>query len=160
MLFRLMLLFVGIPILEMALLVRIGQDLGFWPTIGIIVFTGVLGSILTRQQGTAVWHQFNTRLQSGQLPDREIIDGLIVLVSGALLLTPGVLTDFVGFLGLLPPTRSLMRTYAQKRIKSAQATGSIKFRFDGFGTQSPPPPQPTSNPEWQGQGKDRPDYAE
>lgn len=120
--------------IELALLIEVGKQIGFWPTIGIICLTGLLGSALAKQQGMAVWTQFNTRMQKGQLPGTELVDGLIILIAGALLLTPGVLTDIVGFLGLLPPSRLLIRKFAQRRIKVAQANGSIKFNASPFNT--------------------------
>ena len=155
---RLILLFIGVPIIEMALLVRIGQEMGFWPTIGLIMLTGLLGSILTRQQGSSVWHQFNAKLQSGQLPGKELIDGLIVLVAGALLLTPGVVTDFVGFLGLLPFSRKYIRQYAQRRLKNTRSTGSIGFQFNGFGNSEPFNVPNEEESQWQGTAKTKPDY--
>ena len=96
------------------LLIEVGEVIGFWPTIGLIILTGLLGSTLTRQQGLSVWTQFNNRLQRGELPGTELIDGLVILIAGALLLTPGILTDVVGFLGLLPLSRGVFRKYAQK----------------------------------------------
>lgn len=158
--FRLLLLFVIVPVVELALLIEIGKDLGFWPTLGLILFTGVLGSSLTKRQGMAIWQQFNSKMQSGQLPGSELVDGLIVLVSGALLLTPGILTDFVGFLGLIPLTRAQIRKYVQKRLKHGQSSGKIHFQF-GFPGQpaQEPPPQPQET-QWQGSAKEKPDYLD
>ncbi|MFK7846277.1 MAG: FxsA family protein [Rhodothermales bacterium] len=175
---RLLILFIVVPMIELALLIEVGKQIGFWPTVGIICLTGLLGSALAKQQGMAVWTQFNSRMQKGQLPGTELVDGLIILVAGALLLTPGVLTDVVGFLGLLPPSRALIRKFAQKRITVAQANGNIKFNASSFnaggfntgafstGTfntdgsfvqQNAPTPPVDSEPQWQGTPKERPE---
>ena len=157
---RLLLLFVIVPALELAILIEIGKDIGFWPTMGLIILTGVMGSSLTRRQGIAVWSQFNSKLQTGALPGKEIIDGLIVLCSGALLLTPGVLTDFVGFLGLIPQSRVFIRTLIQKYISKSQPQGSFQFTASPFENMQPPPEQPsTPQDEWKGTPKQRPDYS-
>ncbi len=159
MLYRLIALFVIVPIVELAVLIEIGRYIGFWPTIGIICLTGVLGSLLTRTQGLAVWHQLNTKLQQGQLPGNELVDGLIILISGAMLLTPGIITDFAGFLGLLPLTRTYFRKYLQKRFKDAQLKGTASFST-GFYSRSTPPDSPENAPEdqWKGVPKKHPDY--
>ncbi len=161
---RLLILFILVPMIELMLLIEVGKVIGFWATMGIIVLTGIIGSSLARQEGMAVWTQFNSRLQKGQLPGTELVDGLIILVSGALLLTPGILTDFVGFLGLIPFTRKLIRTYTQKRLKNAQTNGTISFtttgNFGQWSTDPHPPADSPSNdtgPAWQGTPKQRPD---
>ena len=153
MFFRLLLLFVIVPALELAILIEVGKDIGFWPTMGIIVLTGIIGSSLTRMQGMAVWSQFNSKLQQGQLPGNELIDGLIVLCSGALLLTPGILTDFVGFLGLIPYSRMFIRKQLQKYLKQSQIQANVHFHSSMFGSSQAPgtplPPLPRN-------GKGRP----
>ena len=156
---RLFLLFVIVPALELYLLIEIGAVIGFLPTLGLICLTGIIGASLARQQGLSVWTQFNSRLQTGQLPGKELIDGIIILLSGALLLTPGVVTDFVGFLGLLPFSRALIRSFAQKRIEKAQANGSLQFNASFFGGQSTPPPSGNTEPQWQGTPKQKPDVS-
>lgn len=158
---RLFLLFIIVPAVELYLLIEIGAVIGFLPTLGLICLTGIIGGSLARQQGLSVWAQFNSRLQTGQLPGKELVDGLIILVSGALLLTPGVITDVVGFLGLLPFSRALIRKYAQSRIKIAQANGSIQFGPGIFGSSAPPPSSPATSaePQWQGTPKEKPDVS-
>jgi UPF0716 protein FxsA len=106
---RLFLLFVVVPAVELVLLVEIGQVIGTLPTLGLIIATGLAGSALARSQGLSVWRKFQARLAEGRMPGDEIVDGLIILVAGALLLTPGVLTDIVGIAGLIPFTRRLIR---------------------------------------------------
>ena len=152
---RLLLLFVIVPAIELAILIEIGKEIGFWPTMGLIFLTGLIGSSLTSSQGMAVWKQFNLKFQSGQLPGTELVDGLIIVCSGALLLTPGVLTDFVGFLGLVPQTRLLIRKQLQKYLARSQMKTNIHFHssFD-FESQSPPPEN-----DWEGTAKERPDHS-
>ena len=159
MFFRLLLLFVIVPAIELAILVEIGKDIGFWPTMGIILLTGIIGSSLARSQGVAVWSQFNLKLQKGQLPGNELLDGLIVLCSGALLLTPGILTDFVGFLGLIPQSRTLIRNQLQKYLKNTRLQGNIHFHSTMYGSSSAPGTPPPSSPDWQGTPKEKPDHS-
>ncbi|HEX2255047.1 MAG TPA: FxsA family protein [Thermoanaerobaculia bacterium] len=102
---RLALLFVLVPLAELALLVWIGRHVGLVPTVALVVATGILGATLARWQGMVAWRRFRAATDAGRLPHREILDGLLVLVAGAVLLTPGLLTDVAGFLLLVPSVR-------------------------------------------------------
>jgi UPF0716 protein FxsA len=102
---RLILLFTTVPLLELALLLWIGSRVGVLPTVALILLTGVLGAALARHQGFATWRRFDAALSEGRLPGRELAEGLLILVAGAVLLTPGVLTDAAGFLILVPAVR-------------------------------------------------------
>jgi UPF0716 protein FxsA len=124
---RLLALFVIVPAFELYLLIQIGEVIGFSRTLLLILITGMLGSYMARNQGLKVWNSFQTALASGQLPGTQILDGVIILVSGAFLITPGVITDFVGLLGLLPLTRSLIRKFVLARIKVSQIHASASF---------------------------------
>ena len=112
----LVLLFIVVPIAELAILIQVGQLIGIWWTIALLVADAVLGSMLARAQGRAVWRRFNEALQSGRPPARETIDGALVLFGGALLLTPGFLSDVLGILLLLPPTRAIVRRILVRRF--------------------------------------------
>ena len=176
MLGRLLLIFLITPFVELALLIQVDRLIGFWPTMGVIVATGVVGSLLARQQGWSVWRQFNKRLQSGDLPGKEIVDGLIILVAGALLVTPGVLTDAIGFIGLIPFTRAPVRRLVFRRLKQKMEDGSVQMHVGGFGMASPSPNTPPSSepspgtstepstqqsdPSWEGNTRDIPRHAE
>src|SRR5215216_3693379 len=105
----LLVLFIAVPIAELAVIIQVGQAIGVWWTIAILIADSVLGSMLMRSQGRAVWRRFNATLQAGRAPAREVADGVLVIFGGALLLTPGFLTDVVGLLFLLPPTRAAIR---------------------------------------------------
>jgi UPF0716 protein FxsA len=107
--FLLIALFIAIPIAELAVIIQVGQAIGVWWTIAILVADSVLGSMLMRSQGRAVWRRFNATLQAGRTPAREVADGVLVIFGGALLLTPGFITDIFGLLFLLPPTRAVIR---------------------------------------------------
>lgn len=131
MLGRLLALFLITPVLELALLIRLGEWIGFWPTIGIIVATGMAGTFLARREGLSVWRRFNERLGAGGLPGRELLDGVIILIAGALLITPGVLSDVAGLVGLIPATRGLIRRYVNRRIQRAVERGSVHVSFAG-----------------------------
>ena len=98
-------LLVSIPILEIYLLIKIGTMIGALPTIAIIVLTAVVGAILLRQQGLSTLNRLQTTLERGGLPAIEIFEGVILLIGGALLLTPGFFTDVIGFLCLWPSAR-------------------------------------------------------
>ena len=105
MLLRLLLLFTLVPLAELALLLWIGGRIGLLATVTLILVTGALGAALARRQGLATWRRFQEALAAGRLPGRELLEGLLILVAAALLLTPGVLTDAAGFLLLVPPAR-------------------------------------------------------
>lgn len=170
MLGRLILLFLLTPAIELGLLIQVDRLIGFWPTIGLIVATGVAGSYLARREGISAWQRFNRRLAQGGLPGKELIDGVIILVAGALLITPGVLTDFIGFIGLIPFTRAPIRNLLLRRLKRKMEDGSVRMEFGAFGVGSPPPSSsaPPSSPEsgdaetsqWQGSGRQVPRHAD
>ena len=101
----LLLLFIVMPIVEMWLLITVGREIGALPTIGLVLLTAVVGLSLLRQQGFATLFRARTKLDAGELPALEMAEGLILAVCGALLLTPGFVTDVIGFAGLLPPLR-------------------------------------------------------
>src|SRR5215213_7717076 len=122
----LILLFIAVPIAELAVIIQVGDWLGFWPTLGILIADSILGSMLMRAQGRSAWRRFNEAIRAGRAPAREVADGVLVIFSGALLLTPGFLSDIVGLLFLLPPTRAVMRRLflreAMRRITVTMAT--------------------------------------
>ena len=110
----------------------------------------------------AIWRRFSERLEKSQLPSTELLDGLIILVSGALLITPGILTDFAGFLGLLPFSRALIRSLIMRRLKKANERGELKVQFNFFGAASPfsnSGQESEEHPEWEGTPRKRPDHT-
>jgi UPF0716 protein FxsA len=103
---RLILAAVLIPLVELVLLDQLRDHIGLAATIGIVLITGVIGAWLARRQGRAVWLQIHRQLQRGQTPSREITEGVMILIAGAFLITPGLLTDALGFLLLMPQFRT------------------------------------------------------
>jgi len=121
----LILLFTLVPAIELMLLIEVGGAIGAGNTILIIVFTGVLGAYLARLQGFLVFQKIQNDLNRGVMPNSEMIDGLMILVGGIVLLTPGFITDALGFLLLIPWTRFLIKKWFTKRFESMIARGQI-----------------------------------
>lgn len=123
---RLALLFIVVPLVELALLIQVGRWVGIWPTVGLVFLTGVLGAGLARAEGLrAVW-SFRSDVAKGRIPGQAILDGVSILVGGAVLLTPGFVTDVVGFALLLPPSRRLLQRWARRRLRTMIEEGSIR----------------------------------
>lgn len=131
-------LFVVLPVAELALLLRVGRTLGFWPTLGLVLFTGVLGAALARREGTRTLGALRSELARGGLPGRAILDGASILVGGALLLTPGFLTDALGFALLFPPTRTRLQGFLRRRIEAGVQEGRIHVAMAGASTSAGP----------------------
>lgn len=127
--FLLIALFILVPIAELAVIIQVGQAIGVWWTIALLIADSILGSLLMRSQGRAAWRRFNQAVGAGRVPAREVADGVLVIFGGALLLTPGFITDVVGLLFLLPPTRALIRRVflrqALKRITITMAGAQV-----------------------------------
>ena len=102
-------LFVVVPLVELFLIIQVGQVIGAWWTIAILLADSILGSLILRSQGRAAWRRFNAVMGEGRVPHREILDGVMIILGGALLLTPGFLTDVFGLLLLAPPSRAAIR---------------------------------------------------
>jgi UPF0716 protein FxsA len=116
---KLLFLFIVVPAVELILLIKLGGLIGLFPTVAIIFFTGALGATLARWQGLSVIRQIQTQMAQGQLPANALFDGVIILLAGALLLTPGFLTDIVGFLSLVPGVRNMIKRGIQKRVEKS-----------------------------------------
>ena len=101
--------FVGVPLLEIFVLVQIGQVIGAWWTILLLILASVIGTWLVRREGGRAWQALTTALETGRMPHRELADGALILVGGTLMLTPGFVSDAVGMLLILPLTRPLAR---------------------------------------------------
>ena len=143
----LVLLFIVVPIVELFVIIQVGQAIGVLPTIALLIADSVLGSILMRSQGRAAWRRFNEAIARGRVPAREVVDGVLVVFGGALLLTPGFVTDVFGLAFLLPPTRTLIRRLLVRRFAGrlvVSRPGSAPPRGAGFdvdGTASEVDPQ-------------------
>ena len=132
----LLLALLGIPVAEIFFIIRVARDLGIPETIGLLVAVSVAGAWLVRRSGLGVLAQIRERLARGEIPGKELVDGLLILVGGLLMLTPGFLTDAVGLLLLLPPPRLAVRTLLVRRygkkLRVAGWTAGSGF-FGGFG---------------------------
>jgi UPF0716 protein FxsA len=117
-------IFIVVPIAELYVLLQIGQAIGVLPTIALLILDSVLGSWLMRSQGRAAWMRFNRALAEGRVPGREVIDGVLIIFGGALLLTPGFLSDIVGLVLLLPPTRAIVRGVLVRRFGGRLVTSA------------------------------------
>ena len=128
MLFYLFLLFTIVPLVEVTLLIRIGQATEWWVPILLVIFTGIAGAALARWQGFQVLERIREELRAGRMPTNSLLDAFLILLAGILLVTPGVLTDVAGCLLLIPPIRALV-----KRGVLAWAKRSVAVRVSGLG---------------------------
>lgn len=135
--FLLIVVFIVVPIAELAVLIQIGQLIGVWWTIALLVVDAILGSMLARSQGRSVWRRFNEAIQARRPPAREVMDGALVLFGGALLLTPGFLSDILGIFLLLPPTRALVRAVLVRRFAGRMVASMGAPRATGTGGPRP-----------------------
>jgi UPF0716 protein FxsA len=131
-LWALALLFLLVPIAELYVIIQVGEAIGLGWTVVLLIADSVLGSLLLRTQGRAVWRRFNEVLAQGRVPHREVVDGVLVIFGGALLLTPGFLTDIVGVSFLLPPTRAIIRRFLVRRLgRRAQVRTTRGYDVEG-----------------------------
>ncbi len=132
-----MLLFTILPVLELALLIKIGRAIAVGPTIGLVIVTGVVGAALAKHQGLRTLRRIQEDLAQGRMPTTELVNGLMILVAGAVLITPGIITDAFGFALLIPPIRALLRrrvvTYFKKHaVVTFQSSVGPAAGDDGF----------------------------
>lgn len=121
---QLLILFVTVPFIELYILIEMSSRLGVIPTLGLVVITGIAGAALAKHQGLGVMHRIQSEMSFGQMPGDALFDGLLVLIGAILLLTPGILTDLIGFSLLIPGTRLLfkkhLKNWASKKIRTGQ----------------------------------------
>jgi UPF0716 protein FxsA len=118
MLVRLLLLFTVVPLVELALLLLIADYTSWQFTLGLVLVSGVAGAALSRYEGLRAWQRVHEMLDQGKVPGDPLLDAVLVLVAGALLITPGVLTDLAGLVLLVPPTRALVKRWLKRRFKT------------------------------------------
>ena len=114
--------FIGVPLVEIAVFVEVGGAIGLWPTLGLVVLTAVLGAWQLRAQGLATLMRARNQVERGALPTRELFDGACLLVAGALLLTPGFVTDAAGFLLFFPPVRDILLGLLARHVQTRMQT--------------------------------------
>ena len=128
-------LFVGMPILELALLIRLHGLVGFLPTILLVFLTGIAGAAMVRRQGISTLFEIQREMANGNLPAPQMLDGIMILVAGAFLVTPGLVTDLAGFALLVPVVRERIRFWLRKKLEQKVNSGYIQVhvnRPDGF----------------------------
>lgn len=103
------LIFIGLPIAELAVLIAVGERIGLGPTILLLIAVSIAGGLLAKREGIQVWQRFRSTMTSGQIPSAEVADGFLILFGAALLLTPGFITDVLGLFLLFPPSRAIFR---------------------------------------------------
>ena len=118
-------LFIFLPITELWLLFRVDEYLGMGPTVLIVVMTGIIGASLARAQGLMVMMQIQRDIAEGRMPAPRLIDGIMILIAGALLVTPGLLTDSVGFLLLVPGFRAIARGWLRQKMEQKLKDGTL-----------------------------------
>ena len=116
--------FIAVPILEIAVFIQAGEHLGLWPTLATIVLTAMIGTALLRHQGLAILARARESIEKNTFPAAEVFDGLCLLVAGALLITPGFITDGAGFLLFVPALRAFLRRTFMRRLEKRRETES------------------------------------
>lgn len=125
----LFLLFLVVPLIEIACFVLIGNAIGLWPTLAGVLVTAIIGSLVLRFQGMSIINEIRTTVGRGELPARAIADAMMIGLAGILLLTPGYFTDLLGILLLIPPLRSALYAYLRSRVKVVATSSSSSFGF-------------------------------
>jgi len=129
------LLFLLVPVAELYVIYKVGDAIGIGWTFLLLAADSVIGSLLLRSQGRAVWRKFNAILAEGRVPHREAVDGVLVIFGGAFLITPGFLTDIVGLALLLPPTRAIFRRFLIRRLGRPSIRRTGRFDVEGTATE-------------------------
>jgi UPF0716 protein FxsA len=143
-LWALALLFLLVPIAELYVIYQVGDAIGILWTFLLLAVDSLLGSFLLKSQGRSVWRRFNDNLAQGRVPHREVIDGVLVIFGGAFLITPGFLTDIVGLVLLVPPTRSVVRRFLVRRLgrRVVIADGRRDYDVEGTAREHDDAPRP------------------
>lgn len=145
MLLKLILLLTLTPILELYVLLQLAKIFSVAPTIALVLGTGVLGGILARSEGLRVLMRIQKELHEGTVPGDALLEGTMILIAGALLITPGIITDIIGFLVLIPPSRRMIRKLLKAWLQHRIDDGQVEFyKQAGFGpiNDEPPPGSP------------------
>ena len=130
MFFRLFLLFTVVPAIELYLIIKVGSVIGALNTIFIIIFTGILGAYYARQQGFRVVSNIQLKMNQGTVPGDDLVNGAMLLVGGAFLITPGFITDFAGFSLIFPPTREAIKVGVKRYLEKRVRQGEVKvYRY-------------------------------
>ncbi|NRB68235.1 MAG: membrane protein FxsA [Vibrio sp.] len=134
----LLLMFIFVPIIEISLFISVGGYIGLWPTIALVLITAFVGASLVRSQGLQTLMSVQNQLQQGELPAQQIVEGVMLAVSGVLLLTPGFMTDALGMLVLLPAPRAAMAKYLMSKMTVQSVGGGFQGGFGSGNFQQGP----------------------
>jgi UPF0716 protein FxsA len=126
---RLALLFIGLPLLELYILIKIGSYLGAFLTISLIIFTALLGLLLARFEGLRTWHQIRQSLSQGIVPAEEMLDSVLIFVGGVLFVVPGVITDLAALVLLIPFTRTIFKRWLRRRFDRMVERGNVRLQY-------------------------------
>lgn len=129
--FILLIAFIAVPIIEISVFIEIGGRIGLWPTIGIVILTAVIGTAMLRQQGLSVLFRIQQNLEANRMPVQELFDGVCLVIAGVLLLTPGFVTDSVGFLLFVPPFRRWLASEIGRRVV---ARADVRYTHQSYST--------------------------
>jgi len=124
---KLLLLFTVVPLVELYLLIQISEFIGAGLTVGIVVVTGAVGMVLARSEGMAVLGRLQDQVSQGEVPGNAILDGLFILVGGVFLVTPGLITDALGFTLLIPFTRAPIKNYLRRKLGEMMTRGETNI---------------------------------
>jgi UPF0716 protein FxsA len=131
----LVVLFIVVPIAELYVIIQVGEAIGLLPTLALLLADALLGSLLLRHQGRGAWRRFNAAIAERRFPGREVADGLMIAIGGTLLLAPGFITDIVGLILLVPPTRAIVR----RLLKSFMGRRFVVATVGSYTSQAPRP---------------------
>jgi UPF0716 protein FxsA len=140
-------IFIVVPIAELYVIIKVGGAIGVLPTLAILIADALLGAFLLRHQGRAAWMRFNRALNEGRVPHREVLDGVLIVFGGALLLTPGFITDVFGLILLIPPTRAIVRGLSARLLTGRVALGARAANW-GYGRVRGRGAGPAPAPGW------------
>ncbi|HEU4639952.1 MAG TPA: FxsA family protein [Candidatus Binatia bacterium] len=126
---RLALLFIGLPLLELYILIKIGGYLGAFLTIALIIFTGIVGLLLARLEGLRTLRQIRQNLSQGIVPAEEMVDSVLIFVGGVLFVVPGVITDCAALVLLIPCTRTIFKRWLRRRFDRMVAKGNVRLQY-------------------------------
>jgi UPF0716 protein FxsA len=152
----LLIVLIGVPVLEIYVVIQVGDAIGWLPTIALMLLDAAVGAALMRSQGRAVWRSFLTALREGRPPARELLDGVLVIAGGAFLVAPGFVTDLLGALLLFPPTRALARRRLARRL-AGRVLGVVSMPMAGTWPRGPGSAAPPADVDGTAVDVDRPE---